>query len=318
MIRVISPLLSILVMAGAFGGYRYHRASKSPEATQATIVYPAGNDREQRALDLLRALGNTQPTPATLAFVVEWSLAEDSGDGAIERNNLWNTTQPGFNETQSINSDGVRGYATWQDGLAATVHTLMNGYYNEVVIGLQTNDPPRAKAGLIASPWAASRYNGGVGWPEYQPASGVSSNPIALTNDDCGWNLVAALNANGGALQRVTIAPGDVFSFNAAMGDPSVIEYRSCAGIPGGNWCNLAARYAQAARAIGLTPVFQDHGVGDLGAGTENSVAIWNVGGLAGFENGSQDLLIQNTLNQLVTFRAHPQGDSIVVVGSVE
>lgn len=171
MIRVLSPLLSIVVMAGAFGAYRYVRASKpttSPEAHGAPIAYNPADDRESRAYDLLRALGNDQPTPTTLAFVVEWSLAEDSGNGAIDRNNPWNTTQPGFNETQSINSDGVKGYASWQDGLAATVHTLTNGYYDEVVAGLQSNDPDRAKAGLIASPWAESRYNGGVGWPVYQ------------------------------------------------------------------------------------------------------------------------------------------------------
>lgn len=310
--RALVPALALVFFAGATFVVK-HRVSTSQEAPQSTIAYNLSTDRERRAYDLLCALGNEQPTPATLAFVVEWSLVEDSSNGAIGRNNPWNTTQPGFNETGTINGDGVKSYASWHDGLAATVHTLTNGYYDEVVIGLQTNDPDRAMAGLIASPWDALHYSRLNGWPKYQ--AGVASNPIAITDDDCGWNVVAALTANSGALQYVRLAPGDVFSFNAIMGDPSAIEYRYCAGVPGGNWCNLAARYAQVARAIGLVPVFQDHGIGDLGAGVENSVAIWNESGIAG---AGQDLLIQNTTGKIVTFRAQPQGESVVIIGSLE
>jgi hypothetical protein len=285
------------------------------QATTAPIAYQATNDREQRAFDLLGALGNSQPTSDIVSWVVEWSLFEDRSNGAIDRNNPWNTTQPGFHDTGCNMTDCVRAYPTWQDGLSATVHTLTNGNYNELVAGMQTNDPQRALQGLVNSPWAASHYNYGVDWPQYQFAERsnmVSSNPIALSNDDCGWNVRVALGANGGALRSVVLQPNEMFSFNATMGNPAAIEYRMCAGVPGGNWCNLAARYAQVARAIGLAPQFQDHGVGDLGGGIENSVAIWNESGQPGV---GQDLLISNTTDRVVTFQAQPQGDSIVIVG---
>jgi murein DD-endopeptidase MepM/ murein hydrolase activator NlpD len=138
------------------------------QATTAPIAYQAVNDREQRALDLLVAVGNDKPTSDIVSWVVEWSLFEDRSNGAIDRNNPWNTTQPGFNDTGCNMADCVREYPTWQDGLAATVHTLTNGSYNELVAGMQTNDPQRALQGLVNSPWAASHYNYGVDWPQYQ------------------------------------------------------------------------------------------------------------------------------------------------------
>ena len=149
------------------------------------------------------------------------------------------------------------------------------------------------------------------------PTGAAESNPIAVGGDACGWNVQVALDARGGALRSVTLAPGETFSFNATMGDPGAIPYQTCAGVPGGNWCNLAARYAQAARAIGLVPRFHDHGVGDLGGGPENSVAIWNIGGQAGSVGGAQDLEITNTTGRIVTFRARDLGGAVAIVASV-
>jgi hypothetical protein len=135
-----------------------------PEPVSAAQVV-VDADRERWAVDLLTRLGNTQPTAATVAFVVAWTLAEDSGMGAFARNNPLNTTQEGFSATGAINEDGVKGYATREDGLNATVQTLSYGYYTEIVAGLQTNDPQRAFNGLINSPWASSHYNYGRDWP---------------------------------------------------------------------------------------------------------------------------------------------------------
>jgi murein DD-endopeptidase MepM/ murein hydrolase activator NlpD len=125
------------------------------------------NDRERWAMDILAGLGNDRPTAATIAFIVEWTLAEDGGDGAMSRNNPLNTTQSGYNETATINGDGVKGYESRQDGLDATIRTLSYGYYVDIVAALQNNDPAAAKTALIASPWASSHYNGGAGWPVY-------------------------------------------------------------------------------------------------------------------------------------------------------
>lgn len=134
-------------------------------ADAAPLVQPVGK-RERFALDVLAGLGNTSPTPATVQMIVQWTIAEDAGDGAFARHNPLNTTQAGYNETHAINDDGVRGYATYADGLAATLQTLSYSYYVDIVAALRANDPDAARRALWASPWAASHYGYGASWPE--------------------------------------------------------------------------------------------------------------------------------------------------------
>lgn len=127
--------------------------------------------REQWAIDLLAALGNATPTPATVAMVVEWTLAEDSGSGAIERNNPLNTTMCGHNQITAINGDGacgVAGYATYQDGLDATIETVTQVNFEAIASALRANDAQAARLALWASPWAESHYGDGASWPHYE------------------------------------------------------------------------------------------------------------------------------------------------------
>lgn len=298
-----------------------------------TYIVTEESPREYFAVQLLDRLGNDQPSPEIISFVVEWTIAEDRSNEAIERNNPLNTTQNGNAENAIINSSGVRGYTTFEDGLNASVETIAYGDYDELLAGLQTNDPQRAFDGLINSPWAGDHYGDGERWPNVDvievseqiqietfietniPADGVvASSPIGMGSDPCGYNVAVALNANGGALQNITINPGETWSFNAAMGDPSLIPYIYCAGVPGGNWCNLAARYAQVARAFNANLDFIDHGQ-DLGAGRENSITIWNNGGQPGFDNGSQDLMITNILQKPLHLKTQIEGESVTIIG---
>lgn len=161
----------------------------APEARDAGTALPepivepatAPTDwRGQFAVDLLRQIGNDRPSQATVDFIIEWTLAEDVGDGARTRNNPLNTTQDSAAATHAINSDGVRGYATYEDGLAATTQTLSYGYYAEIVDALLANDPDRARAALWDSPWAGSQYGHGAGWP-YVESPASASSPIAMT-----------------------------------------------------------------------------------------------------------------------------------------
>lgn len=138
-----------------------------PHAAPIAAVQPA-NDREAWAVDLLARLGNQSPTAETVAVVVEWTIAEDGGPGAFERNNPLNTTMCGYNNTGAINGDGacgVSGYATRDDGLNATVATLMQANFTAVRNALQTNDAEAVAPAIWASPWATSHYGYGANWP---------------------------------------------------------------------------------------------------------------------------------------------------------
>src|SRR5689334_13568201 len=71
-------------MALAFGSaddmYVLSVAASTPQP--ATII---SNEREAWAVDLAARLGNPQPSRDMIAFLVEWSLAEDASGGAFER-----------------------------------------------------------------------------------------------------------------------------------------------------------------------------------------------------------------------------------------
>jgi murein DD-endopeptidase MepM/ murein hydrolase activator NlpD len=164
-------MLGIVLALATWG-----RAVPAPASAPTT-------ERERWAVDFLAGLGKAQPSAETVAMVVEWTIAEDSGDGAFLRNNPLNTTQSGFEETQVINSDGVRGYASREAGLQAALHTVTNGLYNDVVAALQANDPEGARQALWRSPWAGSHYGYGSGWPRYDKPR--VSLPSACPVDPC-------------------------------------------------------------------------------------------------------------------------------------
>lgn len=98
---------------------------------------------------ILAGLG-APDTPQNEQFLSAWQRAE--GGGAT--NNPFNTTQPGYGATGSYNSVGVRNYGTPQGGIAATVATLKNGRYGNILAALKQGTSARAAAQALAnSPW---------------------------------------------------------------------------------------------------------------------------------------------------------------------
>lgn len=329
MIRYIMPVLFSLFLAGATLHIKDRRASRvSAAPAQAAPVAAAApvNDREQFAADLLASLGNGQPTAETVAFVVEWTIAEDGSGGALGRNNPLNTTICGHNWTGAINGDGacgVGGYGSYQDGIAATRDTLLQQNFSAITAALQANDPEGARRALWDSPWAASHYGYGAGWPHYQiapqaaPAPALSA-PEAqaigepyLLRGDVGTNVSAALNANGGALMGFTIPPGQTWSFGHTIAPISGMGYLPVVCGPagcnaGGGWCDLSALYVRVADQLGLESHFPAHaGVSDP---RFPGILLDDAG------NGG-DLTITNTTGQAVTFQTRVDGDRLIVEG---
>ena len=95
-----------------------------------TIDYSGTTDKEFYA-KLLEVL-DVPVSEENMKFVYAWRQAE--GRGGI--NNPFNTTWNLPNST-TMNSAGVRNYATPQDGILATVKTLKNGRYDCILNGLK-------------------------------------------------------------------------------------------------------------------------------------------------------------------------------------
>lgn len=103
---------------------------------------------ETFAGDLLTRLG-MPVTGENVRAVTAWARAE----GTAAANNPLATTQPMDGATR-FNSVGVRNYSSYEEGLEATVRTLRNGRYGNVLAtlaaGTSAEDVARAVA---ASPW---------------------------------------------------------------------------------------------------------------------------------------------------------------------
>ena len=88
-------------------------------------------------------------TPQNLMYVNTWARAE----GGSASNNPFNTTQLAPGAT-SYNSVGVRNYTSPQQGIQATVQTLLNGRYGNIISALRQGTSAKAAAEALAnSPW---------------------------------------------------------------------------------------------------------------------------------------------------------------------
>jgi hypothetical protein len=280
------------------------------EETQWRVSSP----RERWAVDFLRELGNEQPSADTIAFVVAWQAEE----GTAARYNPLATSQDMEGATL-FNSHGVKNYATYEQGIEATVKTLSYSYtgYADVLEGLRTNNPALALSGLSSSPWAAEAGYG-------ERVRGLWLAPVSLPNNvaraigqpyllqgDVGVNVQAALNANGGTLQAFRIEPGATWSFGrsiapiSALGSlPVVCGPAGC--YAGGGWCDLSALYVKVADELGLDSRFPAHaGVSD----TRFPGILLDEWG------GGGDLTITNTTRQTAAFRAFMEGDTLIIEG---
>jgi len=137
-----------------------------------------------------------------------------------------------------------------------------------------------------------------------------------------------------GALTNVVLAPGEMFSFNAALGArPQRLPWKYVIikptptdnatpepatrpqSIQGGGLCDLASRYVMAARPLLPAKAFRfvnhlrSNGVRLAGVPARDSVSIWAVGG----GPGEQDLKITNTTGGWLQFVVERTGEKITV-----
>lgn len=103
-------------------------------------------DKKAWAEELLKSLGNSNPSANTIKFVQAWAIHE-SGAGAVVTcdHNPLNTTQRGAGvDSVNCNSVGVQSFTNpstgYTDGLHATDAVLHNGLYPSLLHALSTND----------------------------------------------------------------------------------------------------------------------------------------------------------------------------------
>jgi hypothetical protein len=110
----------------------------------------------------LLAAGGWPQSDNNITAVVAWSAME--GGHYVNHNcryNPMNTMMPMPGSTYGL-SNGVKAYQSWDDGLAATLKTLHNGLYNNVIQNLASSADP---VDTISS---LTTWTGGTPYPTSQ------------------------------------------------------------------------------------------------------------------------------------------------------
>lgn len=107
--------------------------------------------------DLLAALG-APATSANIASITDWMAHEEPSSDWSHWNNPMNTTLR-LTGSQSENSVGVQSYPSLSEGLQATVSTLNNGNYGDILLQLRAGNGLRSGAehGLLT--WSGQAYS---------------------------------------------------------------------------------------------------------------------------------------------------------------
>jgi hypothetical protein len=128
-------------------------------STGSTTATGTGESESESAwiTAFLSALG-APASAANTSSMTDWISHEGTyGSGAT--NNPLNTTEPGFGSTSVFNSVGVRNYPTEAGGISATVATLENGSYPDILALLHSGAGLKsgASAGLLK--WSNGGYS---------------------------------------------------------------------------------------------------------------------------------------------------------------
>jgi murein DD-endopeptidase MepM/ murein hydrolase activator NlpD len=142
------------------------------------------------ATTLLKKLGDPT-TPQNVAALTTWAAYEGGHWKNTANYNPLNTTQPEKGAT-NMNSVGVKSYSSWSQGYQATIDTLNNGRYGNILNALKSGKDTQAVLSAVnSSPWGthipAAKGGGSVGYGASMPSSGGSVNntfnmPITLQN----------------------------------------------------------------------------------------------------------------------------------------
>lgn len=125
--------------------------------------------------DVLRQLG-APITKQNLNFLGTWQRWEGGHTNNDARYNWLNTTSNAPGAVRSINSVGVKAFDSYRSGINATVQTLNNGRYGDVVDALRSGDPYKKKPVAGLSTWLSGKPNSEAG---IRYASRVLGSPVS-------------------------------------------------------------------------------------------------------------------------------------------
>ncbi len=141
------------------------------------------------AYAFLGQLGDPQ-IAQNVQFIVAWEDKEGGNWKNTAAFNPMNTTQPydgsvPYEPNPPQPNDPVQAYKNWNDGMAATVVTITNGYYPNILSALADGSSAQADASALTnSPWGTGDVSALLGQsyspapPPWQPRCGAASQSL--------------------------------------------------------------------------------------------------------------------------------------------
>ena len=115
-----------------------------------------GYTRETFAEAVLQGLGYPV-TKLAVTDIMSWEAAEGGAWNSGARYNPLNTTEP-MSGASDFNSVGVKNYTSWEQGLQATIKTLNNGYYTDILNDLSIGGTGDFGVTVGQSPWGTETF----------------------------------------------------------------------------------------------------------------------------------------------------------------
>jgi hypothetical protein len=170
-------------------------ASTSSSAGGTAGLILGTGDQQGWANQFLSKLG-VPVTASNLQAVTTWMAWEGGHWKNSAHNNPLNTTLKTSQSTGSMNSVGVQRYASWDAGLDATLQTIRNGRYGNILAALQAgNDPQAVIQAINASPWGTNIKGGKSSQSVATPSIGGSGG---------GGGMSVVVNATFNGIEQVT------------------------------------------------------------------------------------------------------------------
>lgn len=151
-----AAVVAILAIGAAQSG----TGTRHPEAAAAgiPITIAAGEMTPESWARAVLEAEHLPQTACNLGALEAWEAAEGGAWQNSAAYNPLNSTMPEPGSSV-INSDGVRAYVSWRQGLEATVATLNNGRYGAILSSLRSGRNAQAVADAVAaSPWGTERF----------------------------------------------------------------------------------------------------------------------------------------------------------------
>lgn len=194
----------------------------------------------------LLGMGGWPATPNNVRAIVAWEKAEGGHWNNSAKYNPLNTTQPMPGAGNTGTQGNIKVYRSWQQGLEASVKTINNGNYPQVVAALKRgNNAPAVARAIGASPWGTK---GGLlsstlaSTPSTAvPISGVET---AGTETTIGLGLLSDNSLEG------TVSDGANSIKDAAMAIPDFLS-KLAVVFQGGFWLRMGKIILGLAALIG-------------------------------------------------------------------